>query len=197
MTKIDLKKELKYLYASSAKEVVLVDVPEMGFLMIDGQGDPNTSQEFVEAVEALNSVSNTLKFRIKKVFGINYVVMPLEGLWRRDFWHGWKWTLMIMQPEQVTKDLFEEAFERVKKKKNPPALSKIRFESFYEGLSAQIMYIGPYSDEVPTIKRIHRFITENGYKPRGKQHEIYLSDSRRVAPEKMKTILRQPVEQAT
>ncbi len=202
MAKIDLKRELKHLYASSAKEAAIVDVPDMSFLMVDGQGDPNTSQEFKDAVEALYGVSYALKFMVKKARSVDYVVMPLEGLWwaddMRDFLVGnknqWKWTLMIMQPEQVTEDLVHRAVERVKKKKNPPALSKTRFESYHEGLSAQIMYIGPYSDEHPTIEKLHGFIEEKGYRLRGKHHEIYLSDPRRAAPEKMKTIIRQPVE---
>ena len=131
--------------------------------------------------------------------------MPLEGLWWTDDMAQfstenkgiWKWTAMIMQPEYVTKDLVTKAFEQVEKKKNPPALSKMRFESFHEGLSAQIMHIGPYSAEGPTIKKLHSFIKEKGYEFDGlvqKHHEIYLSDPRRTAPEKMKTVIRQPME---
>lgn len=202
MAKIDWKKELKHLWTSSAKEVTLVDVPEMNYLMVDGQGDPNTSQEFQDATEVLYTASYTLKFMVKKSLSSDYVVMPLEGLWWADdmieFIEGnkdqWKWTLMIMQPEQVTNDLVREAFEQVKKKKNPVALSKTRFDSYHEGLSAQIMHIGPYSTERSTIEKLHEFIKENGYELRGSHHEIYLSNPRRVAPEKMKTILRQPIE---
>lgn len=206
MKKIDLKKELKHLYNPSTKEISIVDVPKMNFLMIDGKGDPNTSQEYKEAIEALYTVSYSLKFMIKKgETAIDYVVMPLEGLWWTDDMAQfstenkgiWKWTAMIMQPEYVTKDLVTKAFEQVEKKKNPPALSKMRFESFHEGLSAQIMHIGPYSAEGPTIKKLHSFIKEKGYEFDGlvqKHHEIYLSDPRRTAPEKMKTIIRQPME---
>lgn len=206
MKKIDLKKELKHLYNPSTKEISIVDVPKMNFLMIDGKGDPNTSQEYKEAIEALYAVSYSLKFMIKKgETAIDYVVMPLEGLWWTDDMAQfstenkgiWKWTAMIMQPEYVTKDLVTKAFEQVEKKKNPPALSKMRFESFHEGLSAQIMHIGPYSAEGPTIKKLHSFIKEKGYEFDGlvqKHHEIYLSDPRRTAPEKMKTIIRQPME---
>jgi len=206
MKKIDLKKELKHLYNPSTKEISIVDVPRMNFLMIDGKGDPNTSQEYKEAIEALYAVSYALKFMIKKgETAIDYVVMPLEGLW----WTGdmvqfstenkdiWKWTAMIMQPEHVIKDLVTKAFEQVEKKKNSPALSKMRFESFRESLSAQIMHIGPYSAEGLTIKKLHSFIKEKGYEFDGlvqKHHEIYLSDPRRTAPEKMKTIIRQPME---
>ncbi|MEM2955525.1 MAG: GyrI-like domain-containing protein [Nitrososphaerales archaeon] len=203
MPKIDLKKELKHLYNPSAKEVVIVDVPRMNFLMIDGVGDPNKAQEFKDAVEALYSVSYALKFMIKKEKkAIDYSVMPLEGLWWVDDMSkfsiedkdAWKWTVMIMQPEFVTKDLFKKALEQVGKKKNLLALSKMRFEDFHEGLSAQIMHIGPYSAEGPTIKKLHNFIKEKGYELRGRHHEIYLGDPRKSAPERMKTIIRQPIE---
>ncbi len=204
MKKIDFKKELKHLYKPSAKEVAIIDVPEMNFLMIDGVGDPNTAQEYKDAVEALYAVSYALKFMIKKgEKAIDYGVMPLEGFWWVDDMTQfsmnnkdiWKWTAMIMQPEYVTEDLFNKALEQVEKKKNPPALSKIRFGSFHEGLAAQIMHIGSYSEEGPTIKKLHNIIKENGYKLRDKHHEIYLSDPRRSAPEKMKTVIRQPIKQ--
>lgn len=203
MRRIDLKKELKHLYNPSAKEVVIVDVSKMNFLMIDGSGNPNTSQEFKDAVEALHAISYALKFMIKKgKTAINYGVMPLEGLWgaeditkfNMESKDLWKWTVMIMQPEYVTKDLFSEALKQVEKKKNLPALSKIRFESFHEGLSAQIMHIGPYSAESPTIEKLHSFIEENKYELRGKHHEIYLSDPRKSAPPKLKTVIRQPIK---
>ena len=202
MEKIDFKKEFKHLYNPSSKEPAIVDVPEMNFLMVDGEGDPNTAQEYKDAVEALYSVSYALKFMIKKSeVAVDYGVMPLEGLWWADDMAQfsvenkdiWKWTSMIMQPKYATKELFNKATEQVEKKKNLPALLKIRFESFNEGLSAQIMHIGPYSVEGPTIERLHDFIKEKGYELRGKHHEIYLADPRRSAPEKMKTVLRQPV----
>jgi hypothetical protein len=202
MKKIDFKKELKDLYNPTTKEIVKVDVPEMNFLMIDGQGDPNTAQEYKDAVETLYAVSYALKFMIKKgKEAIDYGVLPLEGLWWADDMSkftaenkdNWKWTAMIMQPEYVTKELFQEAVKQVEEKKNPPALSKIRFESFKEGLSAQIMYIGPYSAEGTTIEKIHNFIKENRYRLKGKHHEIYLGDPRKTAPEKLKTVIRQPM----
>jgi hypothetical protein len=180
MTKIDFKKELKHLYKPSAKKVEIVDVPQMNFLMIDGEGDPNTSQEFQDAIEALYSLSYTLKFMIKKGdLKIDFGVMPLEGLWWTDDMsqfstenkENWKWTLMIMQPEYVTAELFNEAANQVKKKKNPPALSKVRFEVLSEAKAAQIMHIGPFSEEGPTIKKVHNFIQENGCKLSGKHHE--------------------------
>ncbi|RLC49226.1 MAG: hypothetical protein DRZ79_06310 [Candidatus Cloacimonadota bacterium] len=206
MTKIDFKKELKYLYSPSKKEVIVVDVPVMNFLMVDGEGNPNNSAQFQDAIDALYNISFTIKMLPKK--GIvpqgyfEYVVPPLEALWWTDEINNfnmenknsWKWTLMIMQPEFVTKNLVEETIVTLKKKKQNPALSKVRFATFDEGLSAQILYIGPYSEEAPTIKKIHDFIEEHGYKSNGKHHEIYLSDPRRTAPEKLKTILRQPIK---
>lgn len=202
MDKIDLKKELKNLYSPSGKEVTVVDVPKMNFLMVDGQGDPNTSKSYMEAIQALFSVSYTLKFMIKKEKGIDYAVMPLEGLWWVDDMskfsmenkNDWKWTAMIAQPEFVTKDLVSQAIEQAGKRKALLALSKIRFESMSEGLSAQIMHTGPYSAEAPTIEKLHAFIQNNGYKMAGKHHEIYLSDPSRTAPEKLKTVIRQAIK---
>jgi hypothetical protein len=201
MAKIDFKKELKHLYSSSAKEVVAVDVPAMNFLMVDGEGDPNTAQQYREAVEALFSVAYTIKFMVKKEAGVDYGVMPLEGLWwvddmakfsteRKD---EWKWTSMIMQPKYVTAKHVNTAIEAVHKKRTLPALSKLRFENFHEGAAAQIMHIGPYSAEGPNIAKIHAFIRNSGHALSGKHHEIYLNDARRAAPEKLKTILRQPM----
>ena len=204
MTKIDFKKELKHLYSPPSKEPVIVDVPPMNYLMVDGSGDPNTTQEAKDAIEALYPVAYALKFMVKKEQGIDYGVMPLEGLWWADDMSQfttdnkdiWKWTYMIMQPEYVTEALVKRALEQVQKKKNPPALPKVRFASLPEGLSAQIMHIGPFSAEGPTIEKLHSFIREKGYRFDGlvqKHHEIYLSDIRKAAPEKMKTVLRQPM----
>ncbi len=202
MKKIDYKKELKQLYQSSDQNVSMVNVPRMTFLMIDGKGDPNTSQEFQEAVEVLFGISYTLKFMIKKgKEEIDYGVMPLEGLWwaedmakfsmeKKD---DWKWTVMIRQPECVTANLVEKAIEQMRKKKQVDS-ARIRFESFAEGKAAQIMHIGPFSEEGPTIEKIHSFIKYNGFTLTGKHHEIYLSDIRRAAPEKWRTIIRQPMK---
>ena len=205
MDKIDYKKRFKVFYGASAKKIAVVDVPEMNFLMIDGKGDPNTSEEFKDAVEALFSVSYTLKFMIKKgPSGVDYGVMPLEGLWWSedvsDFATGkkdnWLWTAMIMQPDPVTRDLYAEAADEVERKKSPKGLHKMRFEPFKEGLSAQVMHIGHFSEEGPTIERLHEYIAESGHVLSGKHHEIYLSDMRRAAPEKWKTIVRQPIRPA-
>jgi hypothetical protein len=202
MEKINYKKELKYLYGPSAKKVEIVDVPKMNFLMVDGEGDPNTSQAFQDAIDVLYPLSYTLKFMIKKgEIGIDYGVLPLEGLWWADDMtsfsvenkDGWNWTLMIMQPEVVTKEMVQEAIEKTKLKKNPVSLPLVRFESFSEGKAAQIMHIGPFSEEGPTVEKVHSLIKENGSQRTGKHHEIYLSDIRRAASEKWKTIIRQPM----
>jgi hypothetical protein len=201
MPKIDFKRELKHLYRPSAKEFVVVDVPPMKSLMIDGHGDPNTAQEYQDAVEALYAMSYKLKFMSKKELGKDYVVPPLEGLWWAEDMEtfttardksAWDWTMMIMQPEWITQEMVEEAVKQVEKK-DLPALSKLCLETYHEGLSVQILHIGSYDDEGPTIARMHAFIDENGYEPAGKHHEIYLSDPRKVAPGKLKTVLRQPV----
>lgn len=200
MKKIDLKKELKHLYQPSAKEVARVDVPAMNFLMIDGAGDPNTSPSYQEAVEALFSVAYAIKFKVKKTLAIDYGVLPLEGLWWADDMakfsvddkSGWKWTMMIMQPEFVSAALVRDTISEVKKKKDLPALGKLRFEPFSEGKAAQILHIGPFTAEGPTVARVHAFIAVNG-KLSGKHHEIYLSDIRKADPAKWKTVIRQPL----
>jgi len=202
MGKIDLKKKLKSLYGPSAKQVVAIDVPAMNFLMVDGRGDPGTAKAFSEAIEALYPLAYTLKFMVKRGgIAIDYGVMPLEGLWWADdmaaFTAGkrddWKWTLMIMQPEWITGDLVDLAIAEVAKKKDPPALPLIRFESFREGPSAQILHMGPFSGEGPTIEKVHAYIQDSGHQRRDKHHEIYLSDMRRTAPERLRTIIRQPM----
>jgi hypothetical protein len=199
MEKVDFKKELKSLYNPSAKEVSIVDVPDMNFLIIDGQGSPS-SPKYLEAVQTLFPVAYALKFMIKKGKGIDYGVMPLEGLWwmddmaqfstdRKD---EWKWTAMIMQPKYVTEADFKAALEQVKKK-NLPAIGKLRFECFHEGKAAQIMHIGAFSAEPPNIQKMHAAIKGSGHELSGKHHEIYLNDPSKTAPEKLKTVLRQPM----
>lgn len=203
MPKLDFKKDLKQFYNPSAKQCVLIDVPPMNFLMLDGVGNPNTAPAFAEATETLYAVSYTLKFMVKKSEeAFDYVVAPLEGLWwtedmaefsveRKD---DWLWTLLIMQPEVVTAALIEWAKAEAVRKKTLPALARLRFERYQEGTVAQIMHIGPYAAEGPTVAKLHQFIAESGYALHGKHHEIYLSDPRRAAPEKMKTVIRQPVK---
>lgn len=201
-TKIDYKRELRELYRAG-HEPAIVDVPELAFLVIDGHGDPNTSAEYREAIEALYAIAYTAKFAVKLgPTGVDFGVMPLEGLWSvsdmSTFTSAskseWDWTAMIMQPEYVTHAVFEAARETAAgKKPELAAIGRVRLEDYAEGLSAQVMHVGPYSTEGPTIERLHAFIAEQGYALRGKHHEIYMSDPRRCAPEKLKTIVRQPV----
>ena len=173
----------------------------MPFLMIDGSGDPNTSQDFQDAIQALYSVSYTLKFALKKSGGPQFRVMPLEALWWTDAdgrldvdsKSAWSWTAMIRQPDFATEEMIDDAKRQAVTKRSLPALARLRFERFEEGLSAQVMHVGPYAEERPTIERLHAFIAEQACEPSGKHHEIYLGDPRRSAPEKLRTIIRQPV----
>ena len=202
--KVDLKKELKAFYKHSAKKFSIVDLPPMQFLMVDGAGNPNTAKAYADAIETLYAVSYTVKFMMKLEHRQDYTVMPLEGLWwgtpkgQTHFTEADKdqfiWTSMIMQPDFVTPELMEEGIRRAADKKPLPAIEKLRFETFSEGLSVQVMYFGPFTDEGPTIERMHQHAFDAGYQLRGKHHEIYLSDMRRTAPEKLKTVLRHPIE---
>lgn len=201
MKKLDLKKDLKQFYQPSAKNVTVVDVPAMNFLMIGGAGDPNKSKAYTEAVEALFAVSYAIKFMVKKgPLAVDYGVMPLEGLWWADDMalfsaaakHEWKWTMMIMQPELVTADMVAAAMAETTAKKRLPGVSRMRFETFREGKCAQTLHIGPFTTEGPTIAKIHAFIDAHGTL-RGKHHEIYLSDIRKADPAKWKTVIRQPM----
>jgi hypothetical protein len=201
MDKIDYKKELKHLYIPSAQDFSMVEVPTMQFLMIDGQGNPNTSQDYIDAIQALYGVAYTLKFASKKNPGKDYTVPPLEGLWWADdmdaFTTGnkdaWKWTAMIMQPEWITSEMLNDAKAAVAKKELL-AIDKLRLETYDEGLSVQIMYFGSYADEGPVIARMHKeWMPANGYTENGKHHEIYIGDPRKVEPAKLKTVIRQPI----
>lgn len=205
MSKIDFKKILKAYYLPGKKNVVAVDVPAMNYLMVDGSGapDPKSNPAYVQAIEALYSVAYTIKFMIKRApNGVDFGVMPMEGLWwaddMNDFIAGkqsnWQWTLMIMQPEPVTARHVEQAIDQVRVKKNLPALPLLRHATFEEGKSAQILHIGPFSEEGPTVEKVHAFIAANGKKFTGKHHEIYLSDLRRAAPDKLRTVIRQPMK---
>jgi len=202
MKKIDLKKDLKTLYTASAKTAVQVEVPPLRYLMVDGIGDPNTSKAYAEAIEALFSVSYTAKFMLKKGSQqIDYGVMPLEGLWWADdpsvFATGdkakWKWTAMILQPDFVTSEIVDTAIAEVRRKKSLPGVDRLRAETFVEGRCAQLLHIGPFSEEGPTIAKLHEFIAAQGTLT-GKHHEIYLSDIRRAEPGRWKTIIRQPMK---
>jgi len=207
MDKIDLSKERADLYKPSAKAPVLVDVPEWQYIMIDGRGDPNTSKEYQDAIAALYSISYILKFMVKKgPTAVDYRVMPLEGLWwakdMAEFTAGskdnWFWTMMIRQPEFITAAMYKEALAKAKEKAKAETgvlkqLSALYFAQLTEGKCATIMHIGPFSAEGPTIAGLHKFIRDQGMKPAGKHHEIYLSDIRKADPAKWKTVLRQPV----
>jgi hypothetical protein len=198
--KRDIKKELKYLYNPNKNFPSVVDVPVFNFLMFDGMGDPSTSPIFQCGIESLFSLSYTIKFMVRNDIGIDYGVMPLEGLWwmqndeifdvnKRD---KWQWTIMIMQPEYVTIEVINKATEKLIKQKKTEYITQIRFEEYNEGKSMQIMHIGPFADEDPNIILIHNEILNSNHQLSGKHHEIYLSDFRKTAPEKLKTILRQP-----
>ena len=200
MSKTDHKREMKELYYPPRSAVVEVDVPTLQFLMVDGTGDPNTAASYSEAVAALYAVSYTVKFAMKRDAGQDYVVMPLEGLWwaddlssfaRNDRRH-WQWTMMIMQPVEVSAARIEAAMAAVHDNKRLPGLDRLRFEQFTEGRCAQTLHIGPFSDEAATIQRLHDYIAERSAL-RGRHHEIYLSDIRRAAPERWKTVIRQPM----
>ena len=205
MDKVDFKKAMPKLYYPKNKDWQLVGVPTMNYLMVDGQGNPNTAKEYSEAVEALYSVSYPLKFTSKRTLSKDYTIPPLEGLWysddpsvfakfEKDKYH---WTMMIMQPEWITKDMVLEAIETAKRKKDLSALSKLRFESFEEGRSLQLLHIGSYDDEAPKLAHLHdEYMPNHKLTFNGHHHEIYLGDPRKSAPEKLKTILRQPVKAA-
>jgi len=204
MDKIDLRKQYKELYAPSKKEFSLIEVPPLPYLMIDGRGDPNNSERYQQAIQTLYGFSYSMKFALKKSQGLDYTVMGLEGLWWspdiREFSmekkDEWLWTAMILQPDFVTRDLVAETGAQLLAKGKAPLAQETRLERLDEGLCAQILYLGAYDDELPTIAAMHRFIRDQGYALTGKHHEIYLSDARRVAPEKNRTILRQPVVKA-
>jgi hypothetical protein len=214
MEKLDLRKTLKHLYRPSAKRVEVVEVPPFQFAMIDGAIElghsPDTSPSFQQALESLYGISYTLKFmsKLRKENPIDYTVMALEGLWwvedgEFDITHpeGWHWTAMILQPDHITAEMYQDAREQLHSKKPDLPLDQLRFETFYEGLCMQIMHIGPYGEEPATIAKMDAFARENGYALRGKHHEIYLGDPRRAKPENLKTVLRHPIrsvgEQAT
>ncbi len=203
MEKVDYKKQFSDFYSVRKNTISVVEVPKMNYLTIDGEGDPNTSTDYKNAVEALFSLSYAIKFKIKKGLNlVDYGVMPLEGLWWTDDMNNfsignkdiWKWTAAIMQPEVVTKETVGQCMEEVGKKKKLPALSKASFHSFTDGLSAQVLHVGPYSAEPPTIAKLHHYIEENGYTFNGKHREIYLNDPGRTASDKLKTIIRQPIK---
>jgi hypothetical protein len=202
MEKVDFKKTLDS-YKSQNHKFRIVEIPKRQYLMVDGHGDPNSSKEFKDAIEALYPVAYKLKFASKQQLGKDYVVMPLEGLWwaedmtkfttARDK-SEWDFTLMIMQPDWITEEMFAAAMKKVTEKNPPISIAKVRFETLNEATCVQTLHIGSFDDESAILDEMHNeFIPEQGCVMTGKHHEIYLSDFRKVAPEKLRTILRQPV----
>lgn len=210
METLDLRKQLKHLYAPSAKQAEIIEVPELQFAVIDGHiepgSEPGLSPAFGQALEALYGISYTLKFNSKQGVGgatakIDYPVMPLEALWwieegefsleQKD---NWLWSAMIMQPDHITAEMFVQGVAQLRKKRgDSPALALLRLERFHEGLAVQMMHIGPYSEEPATVAKMDALIAAKGYIKHGKHHEIYLGDPRRAAPEKLKTVLRHQI----
>lgn len=201
--KVDLKKSLA-AYTAPRGRFEVIEVPPLRYLMIDGHGDPNTAPAYVDAVSAVFSVAYGLKFLSKKTLGRDYVVMPLEGLWWSDDMatftsqrdkSRWSWTMMSLVPDWLEAEHFEHARAAAAGKAPQSALDALRFEQLAEGLSVQTLHIGSYDDEAPVLAEMHdRFIPGSGLRMRGLHHEIYLGDPRRTAPDRLRTILRQPVE---
>lgn len=203
MDKLDLKKAMKHYWQPPVGKFVIVDVPTFSFLMVDGRGDPNVAEEYATALKWLFTLSYTLKFQ-SKAAGRDYGVAPLEGLWWAEDMarfaqlnkSNWLWTAMIMQPDWIDAGALAAAMPKAAAKlgRSPESL---RLAAFAEGLSVQTMHIGPYSAEAETIARLHQeFLPANGLVENGHHHEIYLSDPARTAPDKLKTVIRQPVRRA-
>ncbi|ANJ26041.1 GyrI-like domain-containing protein [Agromyces aureus] len=206
--KYDVKRAHRELYAPSAKDFVVVEVPPLRYLAIDGHGDPNTSAAYVQAVEALFGVAYAVKFASKRESGRDFAVAPLEGLWwaedraafvARDK-GAWSWTMLVNQPDWIDERAVAAGVEAVRAKASTaatdanPALDLLRLEHLHEGESVQILHVGSYDDEAPTLARLHdEWMPQHGLAFNGSHHEIYLSNARRTAPEKLRTVLRQPV----
>ena len=200
--KVDFKKTLDS-YRARAGEFRVLDVPDLQYLMVDGHGDPNTTPAYARALATLYPVAYTLKFLSKDDLGRDYVVPPLEGLWwaqdmaafttSRDK-SRWAWTMLLMVPDWIDASMVETAVEKARAKASPADLEDVRLEELSEGRCVQTLHLGPFDDEGPVLDRMHhRFIPDHGFRLDGTHHEIYLSDPRRVAPAKLRTILRQPV----
>lgn len=201
MSAYDVKRELKQLYAPKNTDWALVDVPGQRFIAVDGRGDPNTSTEYAHAVEALYTVAFTIKFAGKRA-GRDFVVAPLEGLWWADDPQvftarakgSWHWRMLISQPDWITEEAIADAKRAAAAKKSLPAIADVRPEVLHEGLSAQVLHIGPYDDEGPVLARLHEeWLKANDLRMTGLHHEVYIGDPRRSDPAKLRTVLRQPV----
>lgn len=203
MNKIDFTKHYTHLYRPSTTAFEIVEVPPLHFLMIDGQGDPNTASEYAQALEALYALAYRIKFASKNTLGRDYVVPPLEGLWWATDWASfttardkrvWEWTLMILLPDWVSLELYQQVVDDLYHNKPLASLHRIRREHYHEGLAVQILHTGSYDEEGPVLMRLHQeWLPQHGYVENGKHHEIYLNDARRVLPAKLKTVLRQPI----
>ncbi|GAB3698809.1 GyrI-like domain-containing protein [Nocardiopsis oceani] len=204
--KTDFKKSLD-AYQARRGRFRVVDVPDMRYLMVDGHGDPNTATAFVGAVEALYPVAYKLKFASKRDLARDYVVPPLEGLWWAEDMDSftterdksrWFWTLMLMVPDWIEAGMVDAAVEQAGAKNRPTRLDDVRLENLSEGRCVQTLHVGSFDDEAPVLARLHHeFVPENGLRMVGKHHEIYFSDFRKTAPEKLRTLLRQPVTEAS
>ena len=205
MDKIDFKKTLDS-YQAKRGVFRLVEVPPLHYLMIDGHGDPNTSPAFAEAIETLYPIAYKLKFASKQGLGRDYVVPPLEGLWWADDMDAfsnrdksqWDWTLLLLVPDWIDQAMVDAAVEQVAAKDPPARLGDVRFDLLDEGLCVQTIHVGSFDDEGPVLQKLHEeFIPNQGLTPTGHHHEIYVRDFRRTAPDKLRTLLRQPVAQAS
>jgi hypothetical protein len=203
--KVDLKTLHRVLYTAPRGRFVEVDVPPLTYLAVDGVGDPNTAASYREAVEALFSLSYAVKFASKKGLGRDYVVAPLEGLWTADDPRSfvrrekdaWRWTLLVLQPDWVDAGLVAEVTARVRGTKDLPALDRVERRTVTEGRSVQTLHVGPYDDEGPVLAELHDvYLPEHGLTFAGPHHEIYLGDVRRTDPARLRTVLRQPVQEA-
>jgi hypothetical protein len=203
MEKYDVKKARKALYTAPTKAFKVVEVPELQYLAVEGKGDPNAAPAYGEAVEALYGTAYALKFTSKNDLGKDFVVAPMEGLWRADDpsvfltrrKEEWRWTMLIGQPDWIDKDMVVAAVKQAGSKKANPALGKLRLRTINEGICVQILHIGSYDSETPTLKKLHEhYLPYNKLTFNGDHHEIYLSDARRTVPAKLRTILRQPVK---
>lgn len=206
MEKFDVKASYPQLYAQRSRDFALVQAPRLQYLAIDGHGDPNTSAEYGAAVQCLYPTAYALKFQSRKELGRDYAVGPLEALWRaadmevftRREKDSWDWTLLVFSPEWITEESLAQAVAAVGAKKGLPGLEALRLATLEEGLCAQILHVGAYDDEAPVLARLHHdWMPSHGLTFNGDHHEVYLNDPRRTAPEKLRTILRQPVRQGT
>lgn len=200
-TKLDLKHDLRPLYAAGPTPR-FVDVPGLPYLMLDGRGDPNTNSGYAAAVKAIYAVAHALKAAIRQSEpGVDFTVMPLEGLWwsPEKISHAaadrpsWDWTLLIAQPDFVDTQLIDDVRAFAAQKSSREMVEAVRLGTLAEGPCAQVMHIGPDASEAATVERLHAFISSNGHVASGRHHEIYLSDPDRTAPQRLKTVIRQPV----